>query len=421
MQSALSTGHLRPLHAERAGGLLERIPRVPRPAVRARDDERADDRQHHAQREHGQGGCGSRRRDGRAGDEQGGVQREEEARAVPRERDLGTVVRVGELVVGEWVGLHAGDGSRTVFVTRRATSRYHIAMQRTPGGLLAEAISSRGLSWSEFARRCGVSYMTVLRWRKDDGFPADARRKAALALCLPATHLDAPAASEVHEAHSSPMKGTHASQPPGRVRSGPVARVRFARMDTNSSEQPSPDAAAQDLLAELIDVPPDVLRQLAVDVLRIVNDDQPGITRAAAHLRARAAIATMLSSFADDAERDAERSQSGPWYFGRRPWGPAADDPSLRGPTPVNECCLHCEEPIEVGDAGVVMMHVGVAATGLRAQHRECFLRGVVGSAAHIEKRCTCFGGTDADGDPPELSRREAARLACRLAGAAES
>lgn len=119
-------------------------------------------------------------------------------------------------------------------------------------------------------------------------------------------------------------------------------------------------------------------------------------------------------------EKTRELFGPGPRYFGQRAWGPAADDSSLMVPTPVGDACLHCAERFVEGDAGVVMMHVGLDGGALRAQHRECFLRGVVGSAAHLEKRCTCFGGTDEDGDPPGLTKREAARLACRLAGVVE-
>lgn len=72
--------------------------------MRAGDDERADDREHHAQRKGREGGSGARSGDRRARHEQGGVQGEEEASAVPGELDLRAVVGVGELVVGEGGG-----------------------------------------------------------------------------------------------------------------------------------------------------------------------------------------------------------------------------------------------------------------------------------------------------------------------------
>jgi hypothetical protein len=58
--------------------------------------------------------------------------------------------------------------------------------------------------------------------------------------------------------------------------------------------------------------------------------------------------------------------------------------------------CGYCEEPLEMGrDFN---------------PHTECMLRMVAGSAAHQLGECTCFGGTRED--PPEMSTREAAKLA---------
>jgi hypothetical protein len=45
--------------------------------------------------------------------------------------------------------------------------------------------------------------------------------------------------------------------------------------------------------------------------------------------------------------------------------------------------------------------------------HRECMVRQVVGSVGHLQRRCPCYGGTETD--PPEMTRREAARAACEL------
>jgi hypothetical protein len=42
--------------------------------------------------------------------------------------------------------------------------------------------------------------------------------------------------------------------------------------------------------------------------------------------------------------------------------------------------------------------------------HQECLFRGVAGSAAHILRECSCFGGTRHD--PPGLTKRQAAKLA---------
>jgi len=45
--------------------------------------------------------------------------------------------------------------------------------------------------------------------------------------------------------------------------------------------------------------------------------------------------------------------------------------------------------------------------------HLECRLRTIVGSASHLLKKCSCYGGQWED--PPELSKREAARLAAEI------
>jgi hypothetical protein len=81
-----------------------------------------------------------------------------------------------------------------------------------------------------------------------------------------------------------------------------------------------------------------------------------------------------------------------------------------RVPTPVGEACAWCEEPIEAKDFGYVVP--GFYRSGVREKpwHQECFLRQVVGSLGHQERRCTCYGGEE--NDPVGFSRRQAARMA---------
>jgi hypothetical protein len=59
------------------------------------------------------------------------------------------------------------------------------------------------------------------------------------------------------------------------------------------------------------------------------------------------------------------------------------------------------------------------------AWHRECGIRMILGSVGHLERRCSCFRynqskeescDEDPAGDPPGMSRREAARAAVALA-----
>lgn len=75
--------------------------------------------------------------------------------------------------------------------------------------------------------------------------------------------------------------------------------------------------------------------------------------------------------------------------------------------------CHYCEEPIEAWESGFSLMAVECDANPLRVyEHRECFLRQVVGSTAHVEKRCGCFIKGSKEGDGPGLTLRQAAREA---------
>lgn len=67
------------------------------------------------------------------------------------------------------------------------------------------------------------------------------------------------------------------------------------------------------------------------------------------------------------------------------------------------ELCNYCGEPLERFDRLVVQNH-----------HRECQFRMVAGSVAHIEERCSCFVPGSEKGDPPRMTKREAARAAVK-------
>lgn len=62
--------------------------------------------------------------------------------------------------------------------------------------------------------------------------------------------------------------------------------------------------------------------------------------------------------------------------------------------------CQHCGEPILLSE------------DFCHSVHRECAARMVIGSVAHIERRCGCYVSGSMEGDPPEATRREAARAA---------
>ncbi len=60
--------------------------------------------------------------------------------------------------------------------------------------------------------------------------------------------------------------------------------------------------------------------------------------------------------------------------------------------------CGHCEEPLLPGEDIRKGLHI------------ECMTRLVLGSVAHQQRRCGCFGGTEQE--DPHLTKREAARAA---------
>lgn len=74
------------------------------------------------------------------------------------------------------------------------------------------------------------------------------------------------------------------------------------------------------------------------------------------------------------------------------------------------ELCLHCTEPIAAGEARAPITD---RMTGqVRHEHVECAQRSVIGSVAHIQHRCSCYVPGSDEGDPPDMTRRQAARAA---------
>jgi hypothetical protein len=76
--------------------------------------------------------------------------------------------------------------------------------------------------------------------------------------------------------------------------------------------------------------------------------------------------------------------------------------------TPVGWPCVWCEEQIGVADDGII------DASG-NVFHRECFMRPIIGSVAHLLRRCCCFVPNSTEDDPKGYSKREAAKLALDL------
>jgi hypothetical protein len=89
-------------------------------------------------------------------------------------------------------------------------------------------------------------------------------------------------------------------------------------------------------------------------------------------------------------------------WFGE--WSGPYCEPDGKIPPPVGKVCEWCGEPIAATDSGVVYANGPVS-------HRECFRRAVLGSIAHLERKCSCSVPGSTENDPPGMSRREAARL----------
>lgn len=89
-------------------------------------------------------------------------------------------------------------------------------------------------------------------------------------------------------------------------------------------------------------------------------------------------------------------------WFGPSCNGASRDEVS----TPEGELCAWCGEPVAKGDQGVELPHHDGSTWSYRPWHEECLMRSLIGSMAHIEGRCSCFGGTD----EPAVNKREEAK-----------
>ena len=108
------------------------------------------------------------------------------------------------------------------------------------------------------------------------------------------------------------------------------------------------------------------------------------------------------------------------WFGDPWPSGICYDDDGrlideMRKPFPAGESCLYCQELFRAGDSGKAMPFLSVAAgPAIVHVHKECALREVAGSLAHIERRCTCYGGEN-DRTPGMTLRAEALEVWRRL------
>jgi hypothetical protein len=91
-------------------------------------------------------------------------------------------------------------------------------------------------------------------------------------------------------------------------------------------------------------------------------------------------------------------------FFGRRYSSPAYAE-AEQVDVPLGVRCARCDEAIASGDDGWLTP---------APFHRACFLRGIVGSVAHQQRRCLCFVPGSTVDDDPALTRRQAAEAAER-------
>lgn len=69
--------------------------------------------------------------------------------------------------------------------------------------------------------------------------------------------------------------------------------------------------------------------------------------------------------------------------------------------------CIYCGEEVLEDE-----QHPHYA---LQSIHKECGIRQAIGSVAHISHRCACDVPGSSEGDPPGLTKREAAKAAVSL------
>lgn len=65
--------------------------------------------------------------------------------------------------------------------------------------------------------------------------------------------------------------------------------------------------------------------------------------------------------------------------------------------------CIFCGEPVLPEEQDRWLRQTA---------HHECSFRAISGSAAHIEKRCSCFVPESTENDDPALTKRQAALAA---------
>jgi hypothetical protein len=78
------------------------------------------------------------------------------------------------------------------------------------------------------------------------------------------------------------------------------------------------------------------------------------------------------------------------------------------------QLCDWCEEPIQRDELCHQIPYIGDPEKPFLYFHRECAMRQITGSLAHVMERCGCYVPGATDSDPLDMSRRDAARAAVK-------
>lgn len=104
-------------------------------------------------------------------------------------------------------------------------------------------------------------------------------------------------------------------------------------------------------------------------------------------------------------------------FFGDR-WEAPMFEGAVEVPVPVGARCLYCTEPVAADDSGILVVALlGTGGPTVSPVHIECHLRSVLGCLSHLQRRCSCYGGTAHEGTDRDSAR---AVMAWLVSGDAE-
>lgn len=94
-------------------------------------------------------------------------------------------------------------------------------------------------------------------------------------------------------------------------------------------------------------------------------------------------------------------------WFGKN-WGAPFWRECPQIAVPVGQPCHWCQDLIAEGDDGVQYDNGPY-------MHYECHMRQVIGSRAHVLGDCSCYVPGSSESDPPEMTKRQAAKAALEM------